>query len=349
MDGKFAFTSHNANLVVLTDAEQIALFDSDGSTGGVSARGFLCTSASSITEHVIATLDGGAVSVAAEVPEVRCGEPLTWLTDSRPALPSADDFDREVGRVSLRVYGLRHDVAGDEALDLVVPQVGSVVSGDAPEFDSRNDPSVLEIQFVGDDRDVGAGLRFGVGAFQRAHVVLQRAHVGGQAVESLVRRCQFLRQEVESPGRLGGELREQGGQFEQLLSEELLAQRGAPFRVPLECGQDVLQAPHRDIGWCCRGHRLSLILRGVRAVGNPCSRGFSCLVRSWMPWFHAAWAYASGVRAGFVLRPGDHGFVPASAGLPVKSRVPPVLAGGGVADHSVRPRNRLDLLHLGPW
>ena len=54
-----AFTSHNANLVVLTDAEQIALFDSDGSTGGVSARGFLCTSASSITEHVIATLDGG--------------------------------------------------------------------------------------------------------------------------------------------------------------------------------------------------------------------------------------------------------------------------------------------------
>ena len=56
---QIAFTSHNANLVVLTDAEQIALFDSDGSTGGVSARGFLCTSASSITEHVIATLDGG--------------------------------------------------------------------------------------------------------------------------------------------------------------------------------------------------------------------------------------------------------------------------------------------------
>ena len=56
---QIAFTSHNANLVVLTDAEQIALFDSDGSTGRVSARGFLCTSASSITEHVIATLDGG--------------------------------------------------------------------------------------------------------------------------------------------------------------------------------------------------------------------------------------------------------------------------------------------------
>lgn len=56
---QIAFTSHNANLVVLTDAEQIALFDSDGSIGEVSARGFLCTSVSPITKHVIATLDGG--------------------------------------------------------------------------------------------------------------------------------------------------------------------------------------------------------------------------------------------------------------------------------------------------
>jgi len=56
---QIAFTSHNANLVVLTDAEQIALFDSDGTRGEVSARGFLCTSASLITKHVIATLDGG--------------------------------------------------------------------------------------------------------------------------------------------------------------------------------------------------------------------------------------------------------------------------------------------------
>ena len=53
------FTSHNANLVVLTDAEHIAMFDSDGSTGYVNARGFLCTTDSSITEHVIAVLDGG--------------------------------------------------------------------------------------------------------------------------------------------------------------------------------------------------------------------------------------------------------------------------------------------------
>ena len=60
---QIAFTSHNANLVVLTDAEQIALFDSDGSRGEVSARGFLSTSASSITEHVIATLDGGRAAL----------------------------------------------------------------------------------------------------------------------------------------------------------------------------------------------------------------------------------------------------------------------------------------------
>ena len=56
---QITFTSHNANLVVLTDAEHIAMFDSDGSTGDVNARGFLCTRDSSITEHVIAVLDGG--------------------------------------------------------------------------------------------------------------------------------------------------------------------------------------------------------------------------------------------------------------------------------------------------
>ena len=70
-------------------------------------------------------------------------------------------FDREVGRLSLCVYGLGDDDAGNEALDLIGLQVSSVLSGDAPAFDSRNDPLVLEIQFVGDERDVGAGLRFG--------------------------------------------------------------------------------------------------------------------------------------------------------------------------------------------
>lgn len=56
---QIAFTSHNANLVVLTDAEQIAMFESDGAKGSVSARGFLCMSESEITQHVIAILDGG--------------------------------------------------------------------------------------------------------------------------------------------------------------------------------------------------------------------------------------------------------------------------------------------------
>ncbi len=56
---QIAFTSHNANLVVLTDAEQIAMFESDGAKGSVSARGFLCMSESPITPHVIAILDGG--------------------------------------------------------------------------------------------------------------------------------------------------------------------------------------------------------------------------------------------------------------------------------------------------
>ncbi len=56
---QITFTSHNANLVVLTDAEHITMFDSDGSRGYVNARGFLCTKDSSITKHVIAILDGG--------------------------------------------------------------------------------------------------------------------------------------------------------------------------------------------------------------------------------------------------------------------------------------------------
>ena len=72
---QIAFTSHNANLVVLTDAEQIALFDSDGSTGFVSARGFLCTSASSITEHVIATLDGGRSALRLRYQKYGVGSP----------------------------------------------------------------------------------------------------------------------------------------------------------------------------------------------------------------------------------------------------------------------------------
>ena len=56
---QIAFTSHNANLVVLTDAEQIVMFEGSGSTGAVHARGFLCTSESKICPEVISILDGG--------------------------------------------------------------------------------------------------------------------------------------------------------------------------------------------------------------------------------------------------------------------------------------------------
>ena len=56
---QITFTSHNANLVVLTDSEHIAMFEGQGSTGIVPTRGFLCTSRSEIREHVVAILDGG--------------------------------------------------------------------------------------------------------------------------------------------------------------------------------------------------------------------------------------------------------------------------------------------------
>ena len=60
---QIAFTSHNANLVVLADAEQIVMFEGSGSTGAIEARGFLCTSESPITPKVIAILDGGDMAL----------------------------------------------------------------------------------------------------------------------------------------------------------------------------------------------------------------------------------------------------------------------------------------------
>ena len=53
------FTSHNANLVVLTDPELIVTFESDGSTGRIEEQGFLATPRSAITRHVVEILDGG--------------------------------------------------------------------------------------------------------------------------------------------------------------------------------------------------------------------------------------------------------------------------------------------------
>ena len=56
---QIAFTSHNANLVVLADCEQIVMFEGMGSTGKIEKRGFLCTSSSRITRMVVDILDGG--------------------------------------------------------------------------------------------------------------------------------------------------------------------------------------------------------------------------------------------------------------------------------------------------
>lgn len=56
---QFILTSHNANLVVLTDADLIMHVDSDGSTGSVYESGFLACPKSNIKKSVLEVLDGG--------------------------------------------------------------------------------------------------------------------------------------------------------------------------------------------------------------------------------------------------------------------------------------------------
>ncbi len=58
------FTSHNANLVVLSDPESITCFESDGSKGWISTKGFLATKESVITNPVLEILDGGDIALA---------------------------------------------------------------------------------------------------------------------------------------------------------------------------------------------------------------------------------------------------------------------------------------------
>ena len=57
------FTSHNANLVVLSDAESIIMFESDGATGRIEQQGFFSTRQSPIGKHVIDVLDGGEAAL----------------------------------------------------------------------------------------------------------------------------------------------------------------------------------------------------------------------------------------------------------------------------------------------
>jgi energy-coupling factor transporter ATP-binding protein EcfA2 len=62
---QFIITSHNANLVVLTDAELIMHVDSDGSEGKIMNRGFLSCSSSPIKNSVLDVLDGGEAALLA--------------------------------------------------------------------------------------------------------------------------------------------------------------------------------------------------------------------------------------------------------------------------------------------
>lgn len=63
------YTSHNANLVVLSDAESIMMFESDGAKGWLHEQGFFGSKASRIAQHVLEILDGGqrALDQRAEV------------------------------------------------------------------------------------------------------------------------------------------------------------------------------------------------------------------------------------------------------------------------------------------
>lgn len=52
-------TSHNANLLVLSDPENVVVFEGNGSNGLKVSQGFLATRESEVTKHVLDILDGG--------------------------------------------------------------------------------------------------------------------------------------------------------------------------------------------------------------------------------------------------------------------------------------------------
>lgn len=62
---QFIATSHNANLVVLTDADLILHADSDGRTGRIVGRGFFACVSSKIRGAVLDVLDGGEQALQA--------------------------------------------------------------------------------------------------------------------------------------------------------------------------------------------------------------------------------------------------------------------------------------------
>ncbi len=74
---QFILTSHNANLVVLTDAELIMHTDTEGSEGKIVDRGFLACAESKIKDAVVNVLDGGEAALLARQRKYGIGTSLT--------------------------------------------------------------------------------------------------------------------------------------------------------------------------------------------------------------------------------------------------------------------------------
>jgi hypothetical protein len=62
---QFLETSHNANLVVLTDADLIVHVDTDGAQASLPSAGFLSCSSSAVRKSVVDVLDGGEIALNA--------------------------------------------------------------------------------------------------------------------------------------------------------------------------------------------------------------------------------------------------------------------------------------------
>lgn len=74
---QFLVTSHNANLVVLTDSDLIVHVDSDGAQSSFPAAGFLSCATSAVRGAVLDVLDGGEVALAARQRKYGTGAGVT--------------------------------------------------------------------------------------------------------------------------------------------------------------------------------------------------------------------------------------------------------------------------------
>jgi hypothetical protein len=74
---QYLVTSHNANLVVLTDADLIIHVDSDGNRAEFPAAGFLACPESAVKGSVLDVLDGGEAALVARHMKYGIGTALT--------------------------------------------------------------------------------------------------------------------------------------------------------------------------------------------------------------------------------------------------------------------------------